>query len=1331
MNLTANTFMPRVNLNIAAASAATVDMSGLAKDAGAFTSAVGTTLALGAGGSLTYGWNNSGGTIAGNITGDAAAVMNQVGTATTTLTSSGNTLGGGYNVLGTGGLSITGTGALPQQATMTVGGYFGSTGRGSVLSLDNGAAHLAAGQVLSLNSSELSVTGGTTPVAQTMDTLSGSGYNIVTAGATTAAANVSFTNATTGLNRLNNGTILFRSGSTGKLGSGPTGGTNSNLFFGNVQQGNFTVPLVGGGGAAGSTNISILPFAIGDDSATGGGSTFVTYTANGVRTLQAAAGEYNPTLVGAGATDNVRVNNASLTTTTLAADQTVNSLILTGTANSTLINGSSKLIVGSGAILNTVNNVYANGQALGIQAGELQTGTANSTQLNVFTVGDLAIGSKVTTSGGLVKSGLGTLYLSNTGNTYTGGTTVNGGSLTVDGLVAIDDAGGNTLTLGGGYLTYRGGNAALASSVSLAGTGVSGAGGGGINVASGTTLTTGGGSISGNGGLLKDGTGTLVLQGTNTFKGPVSIQAGTLAIDGEAALGTSPRVFFDGNASAALGNAPAGASIKFLTANGGNPFTKEFDIVAANAGYGAGFDTNGNNIVLNGVINSASNNVKGVYKLGTGDLRLTAAELYTGTTQVFGGSLTLGGPNGSLLNAGIQGTGTSQGNGSASTLSNTGSLMANFGAGIVLDNTGSGNANNTRIPSGFTTAMSGGNSQANGGISLIGGNFTLRGNQTAAVNEYAGQIGIFAGSITLENNGQTTVLSSGNLNRRSNLSIGLIRGSGLGNGAPSGTNTNWFMVDQQGGSTQLGGAGGAKGTPYVNILAGFMGDASVVTGVNTSTGTDFVTYSPDVGLRVLTASEYKANAFDGTIVSPNLDASRAPNVLINANTAAPAFTTWTTDLKLTGSNVLSGTATVVTMQHGILATGNGTPSITVPALRNDNDGGGYDFLVAGTTNLSVNSNLPNNGFFMYGGPNANSQLSFSGAYYGAGQVFIGQGATLGLTGSKAFLNPIGANVNVAFGGTLALGGFDRTIASLNTQALVGSFNMNQVSDGTVNLGPNNLTLYDNAFTTFTGQLNGSGTLTKSLFSAGFTTITQPQPNFTGTVRVNNGTFQLASGGTLPSASLIDVRGGTLTFNNQDDGGLYGAGAAGLGGANGYVAQRVPTSTPINLAGNLNFIPNSNAAANHALGTVNLVGGGTVNLAINSAAAIGLAPNPSAAVTIGNLTRTASHGTLVVATPLTNVVTGAQFQSIISGGIANSVSGFGGTGTGWTINGNASIPSSNVLQLTPNSGSQAGSAWFNTPVVAAMPFTMSFTYTVLAGTAGAPPTDSPSVFRTPG
>jgi autotransporter-associated beta strand protein len=1308
--LTANAQIPRVNVNITAASAATLDMAGLTKDMGGFVSSAGTTLNLGTGGKLTYGWNNGqgvngAGTIAGNITGDATASVVQVGAGNMTISSAANTFGGGYTVGYTGGLSFTATGTLPAQTAITVGQWGNWIAKGPTLSLESTIAHLATTQVLNLNNGELAVLGAAAapPVAQNLDTLNGAGFSTVTAGTTTAPANINFANVATGLTRVGNGTFLFRSGSTGTLGSGPTGGTNSNLFFGNP------LTLVGGGGAAGTAQISILPYAIGDDTATGGGSALVTYGANGVRTLQVAANEYNPNLAGAGATDNVRLNNAALTQINVGAAQTANALVITAPSvfgQTTQITGTN-LTLGAGTLLNAVNNVYTyalqggapTGVALGVQTGVLNPGGGQ--QLNVFAAGDLAIGAQVAGPSGpatLIKSGGGTLYLTNATNLVT--PTVNAGILNVDSLAAISDGAGNTLTLGGGVFKYRGGNATLQSAVSLVG-GMGGA----INVASGTTLTTGSAAISGSGGLIKDGTGTLVLQGTNTFNGSVILQGGAVSISAPGNLGNSTRFLFDATGNGAPAQNSGGGMGQALQFTASMALGQEFDVITnsgvngvnTNAGtVGAGFDVVGGatSVTLNGPINAPSNNGRGLYKLGTGNLTLTAAEPYAGATQVFGGTLTIGGPNGSILNSGINGSGAAF-NGNAS-------LLSNFGATVVLDNTGVGNANSNRIPSGFTTGMSGGDSQGNGGVRLQGGNFTLKGNATTAVNEYAGQFNVFAGTITIENSGASVVLQSGRFVRTDGNSIGLIRGRGLGAAGPAATRANWYLVDQGSGATQLGGAGGAKGTPYIDILAGFMADATAGTiGTNTNPGTDLTTYSADVGFRTLAATEYKAT-FDGTIIQPNYDVSRAPNISLSAATTAPSFSTWITALKMSGTSSLTGTAGVLLQQSTILATNASTPSITLPVLGSIGNGG-YDILTAGTANLTVNANLNGNKLYMYGGPNAAGTVTLAGAYYGNGTVFVGQGTTLALSGATASLNPIASDLAVAFGGTFnlnptgAAAAFDRTVASIANLANVGTFNLNQVSDGTINLGANMLTLYDSTMgnngqgqtlqqgQVFTGQITGTAasTLRTAFNAAGTLTLTQPQAGFNGTLRINNGTVQLAGAGTMPGVTAIDIRGGNFGLNNSDDSGAGG----------GYIAQRISSSVPINLAGGLVLTGNANTPPSHAIGPVAAVG--NANLVVTNLA------NAPSTVSLANLSRAANHGTFV----------------LNNNGNAPILTGFNGFGSGWTTNatggvaGSAVFPAANVLQLTPANNSVASSAWFNTKLPTTGPLVISFTYTV--------------------
>src|SRR5439155_23952394 len=69
------------------------------------------------------------------------------------------------------------------------------------------------------------------------------------------------------LTRMNSGTVLFR-------GMGNTGAAITS-----------SGTLVGGGGAAGSTSVSILPYAIGDRTTSGEGTDFVTIDGGFIRPL--------------------------------------------------------------------------------------------------------------------------------------------------------------------------------------------------------------------------------------------------------------------------------------------------------------------------------------------------------------------------------------------------------------------------------------------------------------------------------------------------------------------------------------------------------------------------------------------------------------------------------------------------------------------------------------------------------------------------------------------------------------------------------------------------------------------------------------------------------------------------------------------------------------------------------------------------------------------------------------------------------------------------------------------------------------------------------------
>lgn len=211
--------------------------------------------------------------------------------------------------------------------------------------------------------------------------------------------------------------------------------------------------------------------------------------------------------------------------------------------------------------------------------------------------------------GGLVKSGTGTATMSGV-NTYTGGTTINSGILSVASDTGLGGASG-ALTLNGGQLTT---SATLTSSRAI----TLGANGGVVKPAGTLTLT---GKISGPGALIKIGSYSLALTGTNTYLGGTTHAAGTILIGSDAALGGAAGTLTFSNT----------ATLK-MTAS----FSSSRNIVL-NAGTASFNAETGFTNTFNGVISGAG----ALTKLGSGLLALGGNNTYTNTTTISAGTLQL------------------------------------------------------------------------------------------------------------------------------------------------------------------------------------------------------------------------------------------------------------------------------------------------------------------------------------------------------------------------------------------------------------------------------------------------------------------------------------------------------------------------------------------------------------------------------------------------------------------------------------------------------------------------------------------------------------------
>ncbi|NNM85352.1 MAG: autotransporter domain-containing protein [Phycisphaerales bacterium] len=158
------------------------------------------------------------------------------------------------------------------------------------------------------------------------------------------------------------------------------------------------------------------------------------------------------------------------------------------------------------------------------------SGTITLTGSNIILDPALAVSSSfngsISGNGSVTLDGPGNFTLGGT-NSYTGGTFINGGVLSIVSSAA----------LGSGALTFAGGTLALPGTVTITNTvTVSGAGTGTIEVASGT-IGTMAGVISGGGSLIASGGGTLNLSAANTYTGGTTVADGTLETSSGGTLG--------------------------------------------------------------------------------------------------------------------------------------------------------------------------------------------------------------------------------------------------------------------------------------------------------------------------------------------------------------------------------------------------------------------------------------------------------------------------------------------------------------------------------------------------------------------------------------------------------------------------------------------------------------------------------------------------------------------------------------------------------------------------------------------------------------------------
>lgn len=390
---------------------------------------------------------------------------------------------------------------------------------------------------------------------------------------------------------------------------------------------------------------------------------------------------------------------AITSTTTYTGATTINAgtLDLSSTGdlvlrNATGINGSGGTITSSGGgriLINTsntdigvsnggtltVNAIIANGTSTAVDFWHTSGGTGvvvlngANTVSTVNVQADVVSVSNIGNSGVAGNLGMGTVTLASSSSatlryTGTGETTNRGISLaSVTQTPTLDMSGTGTLKFTGNFASTGAGTKTFVLTGSTSGIGEIG---GIISNNSGTNLTS----------ITKNGTGTWVLSGSNTYTGGTNINGGTLVAGSAGALGASGTISF-------------GGGILQLTPSNTVDYSARFS-TAANQSYS--LNTNGQNATWSTNLTSTGGTLS---KAGAGKLTLTGTSTYTGATTISGGTLAVNGSLANTSSVNVNNGGTLGGSGSIAgpTSINSGGTLApgnspgvdTFSAGLTLN----------------------------------------------------------------------------------------------------------------------------------------------------------------------------------------------------------------------------------------------------------------------------------------------------------------------------------------------------------------------------------------------------------------------------------------------------------------------------------------------------------------------------------------------------------------------------------------------------------------------------------------------------------------------
>ena len=573
-DVTGGTWTNSGDLTVGGDGTGTLSMSGAGTVivGGTLFRGTGGTINLSSGGTLEIGNGGNSGALGNDLTNDGTLVFNRSGISDHT-----------HVIDGSGAVVKQGTGTLVLSAA---NGWAGSTSiDGGVLELGNTAA-LGSTSSISFGGGTLRFTDSNTN--DYSDRFNGSGnqqFKLDTNNETVTLGSV-ITGSSSTLEKLGGGTLILAADNTYDGATTVSGGTLE----------------IGGGGTAGSiagdlVNNASVAFNRSDD-------VTVSNDISGSGSVEALGGG-KVSLTG---------NNSYAGATTLS---------------------SGVLSLGSAGALGSTSSVDFSGGSTG---GTLQFTAANHADpsaafstapgqaYKLDTNGqDVTLAANLTsTNSTLEKFGAGTLTLAGN-NTFALGTTLSGGTLSLDNAGALGDANdpaAGTISSAGGTLQYTANNNADYSSR------FSTAASQALRIdTNGQAVTFASDLTSSNASLTKLGSGTLALAGSNDVSGGLSLQGGTLRL---------------GNASAIGSDDPTAGTIEFL--GGTLQFTSANTVdvsarLSTADGQAFSIETDGADVTFATPLQGTGNTLT---KLGSGTLTLSADNTYDGTTTISAGTLRIG-----------------------------------------------------------------------------------------------------------------------------------------------------------------------------------------------------------------------------------------------------------------------------------------------------------------------------------------------------------------------------------------------------------------------------------------------------------------------------------------------------------------------------------------------------------------------------------------------------------------------------------------------------------------------------------------------------------------